>query len=253
MAASVPDLAFHGGQRVRIEEQFHGQGLQIIVKLASIELSPTDPAFLRNDWCIEGTCNERIVGVGMLCYSVENIDGARLAFRHIGGLDSDTYDYDYDDIDDMQQLFELQRPENSSGDNGGGHFLNSQRLGSVAIKLGRLLAYPNHLQTRLEHVELQDKSKPGHIRYLVLCLVDPHYRICSTRNVEPQQPEYWVDTALQGVVPRDISLPQEIRDSIAAHVDEGWPVATLEAIALAHKERELPDLVKVEKWGICDC
>jgi hypothetical protein len=41
-------------------------------------------------------------------------------------------------------------------------------------------------------LELQDKTEPGHCRFLTLSLVDPTYRICSTRNVPPQQTD-WID------------------------------------------------------------
>lgn len=62
-----------------------------------------------------------------------------------------------------------------------------QNLGSVTTPQGRLLAFPNTLQHKVEPFELVDKTKPGHRRFLILWLVDPHYRICSTRNVPPQQ------------------------------------------------------------------
>lgn len=65
----------------------------------------------------------------------------------------------------------------------------TQTIGSATTPQGRLLAWPNALQHRLESFELIDKSRPGHRRCVVLYLVDPHYRICSTRNVPPQQHE----------------------------------------------------------------
>lgn len=69
-----------------------------------------------------------------------------------------------------------------------------QNLGSVTTPQGRLLAFPNTLQHKVEPFELVDKTKPGHRRFLVLWLVDPHYRICSTRNVPPQQESWWDGT-----------------------------------------------------------
>lgn len=66
-----------------------------------------------------------------------------------------------------------------------------QNLGSVSTPQGRLLAFPNTLQHKVEPFELVDKTRPGHRRFLVLWLVDPHYRICSTRNVPPQQESWW--------------------------------------------------------------
>lgn len=72
-----------------------------------------------------------------------------------------------------------------------------QNLGSVTTPQGRLLAFPNTLQHKVEPFELVDKTKPGHRRFLVLWLVDPHYRICSTRNVPPQQESWWDGTGIK--------------------------------------------------------
>lgn len=69
-----------------------------------------------------------------------------------------------------------------------------QNIGSVTTPQGRLLAFPNTLQHKVEPFELVDKTRPGHRRFLVLWLVDPHYRICSTRNVPPQQESWWEGT-----------------------------------------------------------
>ncbi|KAH3356872.1 hypothetical protein KXW94_002763 [Aspergillus fumigatus] len=67
-----------------------------------------------------------------------------------------------------------------------------QELGKVRMPPGRLISFPNAFQYRMGPLELQDKTKPGHCRFLTLSLVDPMYRICSTRNVPPQQPD-WID------------------------------------------------------------
>jgi hypothetical protein len=44
-----------------------------------------------------------------------------------------------------------------------------------------------------EPFSLADPLRSGHIRFATLWLVDPHYRICSTQNVPPQDPS-WVKT-----------------------------------------------------------
>ncbi|KAB8235687.1 uncharacterized protein BDW43DRAFT_309022 [Aspergillus alliaceus] len=36
-------------------------------------------------------------------------------------------------------------------------------------------------------ITLPDPSKSGRLRYIMIHLVDPHYRICSPRNVPPRQ------------------------------------------------------------------
>ena len=48
---------------------------------------------------------------------------------------------------------------------------------------------------RVSPFRLKDHSKPGHIRFLTLWLVDPHQRIISTANVPPQRLDWWVESA----------------------------------------------------------
>lgn len=77
---------------------------------------------------------------------------------------------------------------------------------------GRLLAFPNTLQHKVEPFELVDKTRPGHRRFLVLWLVDPHYRICSTRNVPPQQESWWAETETKPGAPEGTSAGGEAAD-----------------------------------------
>ena len=51
-------------------------------------------------------------------------------------------------------------------------------------------------QHRVSPFRLNDPTKPGHRRFIVLWLVDPHARIISTANVPPQQQNWWVDSIL---------------------------------------------------------
>ena len=62
-----------------------------------------------------------------------------------------------------------------------------QEIGGVALPQGRLIAFPNTMEHRREPFRLEDPTKPGHHRWVTLMLVDPNYRICSTRNVPPQK------------------------------------------------------------------
>jgi hypothetical protein len=67
---------------------------------------------------------------------------------------------------------------------------------------------------------------------LVRWLVDPNYRLASTRNVPPQQREWWesaLDNPTAGSAIRS-RLPAEIKESIMEHVD--WFMDLDEAKAL---------------------
>jgi len=74
----------------------------------------------------------------------------------------------------------------------------AQELGSVRFPDDgrRLVAYPHGMQHRMGAVEPVDKSAPGYLDVLELWLVDPHYRVCSTRNVPPQRHDWWLDAIL---------------------------------------------------------
>jgi len=102
-----------------------------------------------------------------------------------------------------------------------------QHLGAVAARQGRLVAFPNALEHRIEPFRLVDATKPGRLRWLTLCLVDPHYRVCSTRNVPPQRHDLWA-----GAVGRELAtafgLSPEMTDHIMDYTD-GWPMGMDEA------------------------
>lgn len=51
----------HEYQEIHLEQDFRAQGLQVIVKLASIELTPEKSEYAGGDWHLEGMMNERKV------------------------------------------------------------------------------------------------------------------------------------------------------------------------------------------------
>ncbi|PSN66201.1 hypothetical protein BS50DRAFT_635352 [Corynespora cassiicola Philippines] len=65
-----------------------------------------------------------------------------------------------------------------------------QEIGSLRTLQGRMIAFPNIFQHKIDPFSIVDKTKPGHRRFMVLWLVDPHYRIASIANVPPQQLEW---------------------------------------------------------------
>lgn len=66
---------------------FREEGLQVIVKLASIELSPDRPSYPGGDWHLERMLNEHIVGTAIFYYDVENCSESRLRFRQESDMD----------------------------------------------------------------------------------------------------------------------------------------------------------------------
>lgn len=192
-----------------------------MVQVHSIKLELDMPSFSSKDWHTEGNVNEHIVTNAIYAFDLDNIMEPLVSFWQRLLLNSDRYVYDKigagDDPDDDESDFkavEFSDPEDALlfepdpeekyacwdvkyirrlfGFETIQHAPAWQELGKVRMPPGRLISFPNAFQYRMGPLELQDKTKPGHCRFLTLSLVDPMYRICSTRNVPPQQPD-WID------------------------------------------------------------
>ncbi|KAE8351302.1 hypothetical protein BDV28DRAFT_22290 [Aspergillus coremiiformis] len=171
---------------VDLRNKFHEQGLQVIVKLANIELTPERPEYEGGAWHVEGQLNERICATAIYYYDSENITESTLAFRQRGNRD-DLADvsYEQDRHGFLYRVFGFGPEVDSRNDT-----QITQDLGSVVCQEGRLLTFPNILQHRVSPFSLADRSKPGHRKILALFLVDPNMRIISSANVPPQQEEW---------------------------------------------------------------
>ncbi|KAL2844164.1 hypothetical protein BJY01DRAFT_215221 [Aspergillus pseudoustus] len=170
---------------VDFTKHFPNQNLQVIVKLANIELTPEKPHYEGGTWHIEGQLNERIAASAIYYYDNKNITPSSLAFRHRGMDDFYDFYYEQSQHEFLQQVYGF--PDTVDGHNQG---LVTQELGSVECREGRLITFPNTLQHRVSPFSLADPSKPGHRKILALFLVDPHRRVISSANVPPQK-EGW--------------------------------------------------------------
>ncbi|MEU9669695.1 DUF4246 domain-containing protein [Streptomyces bobili] len=155
-----------------------GRSLQVIVKLATIHLTPDDPEYPGGSWHVEGMMNERIVSTGIYYWDSENITESRLSFRTA----LDDPNYEQNDDNGLREVYGLEDED----------ALN-QVLGSASTPAGRCLAFPNILQHRVSSFGLSDPTRPGHRKILAFFLVDPSEKIVSTSDVPPQQP--WSDTS----------------------------------------------------------
>ncbi|KAK1757322.1 hypothetical protein QBC47DRAFT_375666 [Echria macrotheca] len=168
-----------------LRERFKDTGLQIIVKMAPIELTPEKPEFAPGGWHVEGQMNEHIVATALYYIDSENITDSQLYFRTITSHYQDDFDVGQGNYQWMQSVYGVKL--------GGSGSPCLQNYGSVMTPQGRLLAFPNVFHHRVSGFELKDKTKPGHRRFIALWLVDPLTRIISTANVPPQQAEWWDD------------------------------------------------------------
>ena len=190
--------------------------------------------------------NEHIVATSIYYYDVENTTSSHLAFRQGAMLDEVELVYEQDDHQPLATVLgtESMRDE-----------LAVQVIGSISTPEGRLLAFPNTLQHSVEPFELADKTKPGHRRFLVMWLVDPHIRICSTRNVPPQQHSWWAEEALTAV--NFGSLPQEVVDMVRGEIGE-WPMGLDQAkelrLDLMRERTRRPEWVRTAfgEYNLCE-
>lgn len=199
--------------------------LQVIVKMVTITLSPDSPSYPGGQWHVEGTLNERICASSLYYYDMDNITETRLAFRTVANGER------------IPDHFGC-RPGNGFGVYGfdipASHMGPIvQDLGSIQAREGRLIAFPNAYQHRIEPFQLADNSRPGHRKILAIFLVDPATPIVSTANVPPQQ-RHW--GSLHHL---DTSLPPELRDVI--YDDLGAPFDRREAFKLRRQLMEERD------------
>ena len=66
-----------------LKTKFKDSGLQVIVKLANIELTSDKPDYEGGSWHIEGQMNERICASALYYYDSDNVTESLLAFRHL--------------------------------------------------------------------------------------------------------------------------------------------------------------------------
>jgi hypothetical protein len=66
---------------LNLRSHFANSGIQVIVKLANIHLTPSNPTYAGGSWHIEGKLNERICATSLYYYDNTNITESHLAFR----------------------------------------------------------------------------------------------------------------------------------------------------------------------------
>jgi hypothetical protein len=93
---------------------------------------------------------------------------------------------------------------------------NTQILGQVQTRQGRLLCFPNILQHQVQSFKLKDSSKPGHRKILAMFLVDPNIPVLSTANIPPQNKVWWGEEVRK--IEPFTKLPQELFDNIMEQV-----------------------------------
>ncbi|KAJ5160179.1 uncharacterized protein N7482_007183 [Penicillium canariense] len=200
----------HEPYTVCLQDEFQCQGLQVITRIQGVSLSPENPEYAGSTWELAGQKNEHIVAIAILAYDVHNVTKSHMSFRqetevgegffHYGPyLYQDKQNrnrykepahriYKWGEVEAISEVFGFD-PYQMCGDHHD-FALPMLDIGKVALPQGRLLTFPNIMESRREPFRLEDPTQPGHHRWVTLMLVDPNYRICSTRNVPPQQADW---------------------------------------------------------------
>lgn len=242
-----PEIRKHDFYNIDLASEYRSKGLQVIVKLSSIELTPDNPGYEGGTWHIEGMLNEHIVATSIYYYDVQNTTESKIRFRQEAELDSMEMDYEQDEHEPLCEIFGTESLRDEAA---------VQELGSITTPQGRLLVFPNTLQHCVNPFELADPTRPGHRRFIVMWLVDPHYRICSTRNVPPQQHDWWAPEGYHQVG-IDQKLPAELADMVKGEVGE-WPMGLTEAkklrLELMDERTALPEIVesRFHEYNFCE-
>ncbi|KXN91117.1 hypothetical protein AN958_02893 [Leucoagaricus sp. SymC.cos] len=163
---------------VDLKRDFGDTGLQIIVKLANIHLTPDKPGYNRGTWHIEGQLNERICASASYYYDMENITPSYLAFRQHS---------DVQHLDDMRLHYRQYNWNWLKTIYGTTNYRPAiQYVGGVQAREGRVVTFPNLFQYRVRSFKFADPTKPDHRKILALFLVDPRMKIISTANIPCQ-------------------------------------------------------------------
>ncbi|KIL66917.1 hypothetical protein M378DRAFT_123663 [Amanita muscaria Koide BX008] len=199
--------------RVNLEADYGDRGLQIIVKLANIQLTPEKPEYEGGTWHIEGELNEHICATAIYYYDSENIKGSSLEFRQtVSPEDADEIPYEQNYHKWLTDIFGCENEEAAI-----------QYIGSVDTREGRLITFPNILQHRVQPFKLADSTRSGHRKILALFLIDPNIKVISTANIPSQRLDWWRESleANQTALGR---LPLELKDHVFEQVED-FPVS----------------------------
>ncbi|CVL12995.1 uncharacterized protein FPRN_15031 [Fusarium proliferatum] len=176
------------------------QSVQVIVKMSNVILTPERPKSKEVAWHVEGLANEHICATAIYYYEFDNVASSHVYFRTPAAMGE--MSYGQMQYRGLRRVFGTELTDVPA----------IQQLPMATNVEGRLFVFPNVFQHKVPPLKLQDPSRPGHRKFIVLWLVNPQKRIISTANVGPQQKEAAVDR-LAGIL-RGIQLPATIVDRI---------------------------------------
>jgi hypothetical protein len=237
----------HTRYEVRLEDEFRAKGLQVIVQVRGVNLPNQIYRGWSEDWRLEGVLNEHIVASTIYAYDAKDVD-AKIRFRQETPMEPSVYRYEKnegpawsrdedpseiywrdgyreDELDALVDIFGFDEASDIRECYGADRSTRTyQNLGGVALPQGRIMTFSNAVEHSFG-MRLAPGKSTGHFRYVAVHLVDPNYRICSTKNVPPQQ-HYWWEHAAPDLL-KQRGLPRELVDPIAE--SSRWSISEVEA------------------------
>ncbi|KAF9042176.1 hypothetical protein BJ165DRAFT_1595481 [Panaeolus papilionaceus] len=203
--------------RLDFRKMYGTKGLQVVVRAAHVSVNPRDEGIGDEEWHIEGILNEHIIATAIYTYTLTNLTvPPTIGFKHqfsvesIAMIDHAAEDHEHDWL---EPIFGLSLDDDAA----------TQVLGSIKAREGRLIVFPNVLQSQFQFrdLKLEDPTKSGSFSYVAIHLVDPTIPILSTAHVPCQNREWWFDEVLrfQGRDSRLLRLPKEVLGIIGGHVE----------------------------------
>ncbi|KAM0522607.1 hypothetical protein ACHAPE_002199 [Trichoderma viride] len=255
------DIDYAQHDTARLAHEFKKTGLQVIVKMTSVELTPEKPELPAEEWHADGQMNEHVCATALYCVDSDNIAPSSILFRM---QTEERISRDYGSIEDYCCSW-LERTHGTNIRDGWAPSL--QMYGAVQMQEGRLLTYPNVFQHKESSIKLKDPSKSGTRHIISLRLVDPSMRIISTANVPPQQRDWWLAAVLrrplqsngstQANLPPDLvaileqknmsggELPVEILDMVRAYLrNDDYFLPMTEEEARKHRAELLQERIE---------
>ncbi|KJZ72691.1 hypothetical protein HIM_07883 [Hirsutella minnesotensis 3608] len=108
----------HEFYTIELEKTFRTQGLQLVVEIASVNLTPDYPVVPASRWRIDGSINGHIVATSLVHFDSVNTtpSSGALSFRVEADLDTDIYDYEWRRPSSMAEVYGIENPEHLEGD-----------------------------------------------------------------------------------------------------------------------------------------
>lgn len=130
----------------------------MIVKLASIELTPEKPSYEGGSWDVDGMLNEHIAATSIYYYDVSNLTTTRVSFRQATMMDAENLSFEGDLSDALAAVIGIPNAESMEASlEHSEQYSTLQKSGSISTPKGRLLAWPNTLQHKFEPFQLADE------------------------------------------------------------------------------------------------